>query len=60
MRVDPQDREDAGFLLRQAPMDANGLSRLLERARVPEIPEIREAFEQNARWLQSLLGSAGA
>jgi len=55
MRVDPQDREDIGFLLGHTRIDEQRLDSLVNRASVPEIPEIREAFEQNLLWLKKTL-----
>jgi len=56
MRVDPQDREDITFLLEQEAMDISSLDRLMISARVPEISEIKEAFEENSGWLRDLIG----
>lgn len=54
MRVDPQDRDDIRFLLQHAALDTDKLSLLLTSARVPPIPEIQQAFEQNAAWIRTL------
>ena len=55
MRVDPQDRSDIGFLLKTAHLDAGTLDTLTRNARIPDIPEIQEAFESNRSWLHELL-----
>lgn len=52
MRVDPQDRMDIDFLMCHSELDACGLERLLGDARIPEITEIRQAFDANAAWLR--------
>lgn len=56
MRVDPQDREDIAFLLRQQPFTLEGVGEILAAARVPKIPEIQAAFEQNSEWLKQRIG----
>lgn len=53
MRVDPQDREDIEFLLRQPEVDADFLDSVIAKAVLPDIPEIREAFRENFEWLQN-------
>ena len=55
MRVDPQDREDIEFLLLHAGLNSNSMEELLESARIPDIPEIYEAYRQNRAWLQELV-----
>lgn len=50
MRVDPQDRDDIRFLMERMPGVPIGL--FLSRARIPDIPEIRDAFDQNCQWLR--------
>jgi hypothetical protein len=55
MRIDPQDRADIQFLLQQVTLDPEKLERLLADARIPQIPEIQAAFEQNATWLRHLV-----
>lgn len=52
MRVDPQDRADIRFLVEQSAMDSAGLERLAVSARIPDLPEIRDAFERNLEWLE--------
>lgn len=54
MRIDPQDREDVGFLLRQDGVTSAGLERALASARVPDVPEIKEAFAANREWLKEV------
>lgn len=58
MRVDPQDRSDIMFLLTQTNLNLGALDILLQNARIPEIPEIREAFEANGRWLRKQLADS--
>ena len=53
MRVDPQDREDMLFLLQQPDLDRESAEAAINGAVVPDIPEIREAFQSNATWLRS-------
>ena len=55
MRVDPQDRSDIQFLLQQVSLDPEPLEQLLNSARIPEIHEIRDAFQQNGTWLRQLV-----
>ena len=55
MRVDPQDRSDVKFLLAQTNLNPGAMDVLLQKARIPEIPEIQEAFEANSRWLRNQL-----
>lgn len=51
MRVDPQDRSDIEFLLKQNDAQLSVLEKMLPHAKVPEIPELREAYEANRQWL---------
>jgi len=51
MRVDPQDREDIEFLLKQNDFDVGRFSALIAQAVIPPVPEINDAFEKNLRWL---------
>jgi hypothetical protein len=51
MRVDPQDRDDLLFLFHQQDWNHAGLEGVLAAARVPNIQEIKEAFELNCQWL---------
>lgn len=55
MRIDPQDREDIRFLMRQPDVSAEILLVALERAVVPPVVEIEEAFEENRRWVLELV-----
>jgi hypothetical protein len=54
MRVDPQDREDIKFLIRQSDFATTGFSECLLEAICPDIPEIQDAFKKNSAWLRSL------
>jgi hypothetical protein len=56
MRVDPQDRDDLRFLLQQLDQDRGGLDAVFAEARIPDIPEIRGAFEENSIWIGRILG----
>lgn len=56
MRIDPQDRSDIRFLLGRQSIDKETLRQLLAVARVPQIPEISEAFSENSRWLEKEIG----
>lgn len=56
MRVDPQDRDDLRFLLQQPDWNHSGLEAVLETARIPDVPEIRKAFEENSIWVGRILG----
>lgn len=58
MRVDPQDRDDILFLVQQQDFNPKRLSQLLEDAVIPDIHELRDAFEQNLIWLQKTLAKA--
>ena len=58
MRIDPQDRSDIEFLLAQTNLNPGALGILLENARIPEIPEIQEAFEANSSWLRKQLAGS--
>lgn len=55
MRVDPQDRQDIRFLLHHLPLPPSTLRLALETARIPEIPEIQQAFAENRAWLLGLI-----
>jgi hypothetical protein len=52
MRIDPQDRSDIEFLREQRGFDGKRLSDLIDVARVPDIPEIRDAFEYHKKALK--------
>jgi hypothetical protein len=54
MRVDPQDREDIQFLLRQADFSWAGFELCLQQARCPRVPEIQDAFKKNAEWIRRI------
>jgi len=51
MRVDPQDREDITFLIGQTDLSKERLREALDAAVIPEVSEIKEAFERNKTWL---------
>jgi hypothetical protein len=51
MRVDPQDREDIDFLLRQPDLDRKRLKTAVDCAVIPPVPEIEAAFQRNKEWL---------
>ncbi len=55
MRVDPQDREDILFLSNQHDFDRVEFKQCIEHAVIPEVPEIIEAFRENAKWLEGTL-----
>jgi hypothetical protein len=57
MRVDPQDRDDLRFLVRQSDSQPAMLTGIFRDARVPAVPEIRDAFEHNRLWLLAEFGS---
>lgn len=52
MRIDPQDRSDLQFLISQLTSNIH-LTTLFQTARIPNIPEIRDAFEQNRLWIET-------
>jgi hypothetical protein len=54
MRIDPQDRSDIEFLLQQTSLGAAQLDNLIASARVPDIPEILDAFHSNCDWLRRI------
>jgi hypothetical protein len=54
MRVDPDDRNDIEFLLRQSDLTPEALRSSLARAVIPPVPEIAEAFARNRAWLLTL------
>lgn len=56
MRVDPEDREDIRFLTGQADCRTDALRASLERAIIPPVAEIRDAFEKNRAWLRQTFG----
>lgn len=56
MRIDPEDREDIGFLLSQGDLSKEALQLALAAAVVPNVKEIREAFVKNREWLRTQHG----
>ena len=53
MRIDPQDRSDMVFLLENGNFTGPArLDELFDKAKIPQIPEIQEAFHANADWLR--------
>ena len=54
MRVDPQDRSDIEFLLKQDDVQLSVLEEMLPHAQVPDIPELQEAYETNRKWLREM------
>jgi len=57
MRVDPQDRADIEFLLGQRDCNHTILHEKLAKAKLPPIEEIKDAFENNLKWLESRMNS---
>jgi hypothetical protein len=57
MRVDPQDREDILFLMKQADFSPDKMQSVLMEAVVPSVVEIRDAFDTNLTWLLSHLAN---
>lgn len=51
MRIDPQDRADMEFLLKQPDCNADELAAALDIAIVPPVAEIEEAYAGNRQWL---------
>ena len=58
MRVDPQDRNDILFLVRQSDCDRRVLNAAFDRAQIPEIEEIVQAYQENLRWLREVLAKS--
>jgi hypothetical protein len=54
MRIDPQDRSDLTFLFAKSHLEKDGLEELFLSARIPEVPEILEAFQYNSEFLRTL------
>lgn len=54
MRVDPQDREDIRFLMRQDDFSWIKFESHLKEAVCPDVPEIRNAFDKNTKWIRKL------
>lgn len=57
MRVDPQDRSDIQFLLSHWKPKTESIDSLLRSARVPQIPEIEDAYAENSTWLRNLVSN---
>jgi hypothetical protein len=45
MRVDPQDLDDARFIIRESGLTSNDIRSLVARARIPDSAELREQFQ---------------
>lgn len=56
MRDDPQDRHDALFIVERRGWRGDDIESLLERARVPDIPELEEQFALASEKLLRALG----
>ncbi len=54
MRVDPQDRDDILFLIKQPDVSIENVREALDRAVVPPIAELEEAFRENKTWLRKI------
>lgn len=52
MRVDPQDREDMQFLMRQDDFSWAEFSECMKDALCPNVPEIEDAFKKNSEWIK--------
>ena len=46
MRDDPQDQQDAWFIIQSASLSMAEVQRAIQDARVPNVPELAEQFEQ--------------
>jgi hypothetical protein len=51
MRIDPQDRADLNYLFHQLGADTSSLSGYLDNAMIPDLEEIKDAFQQNRIWV---------
>lgn len=51
MRIDPQDREDILFLLRQPDIRLDQVFAALDGPVIPPVQEIKDAFRDNRQWL---------
>ncbi|NJM39013.1 MAG: hypothetical protein HC845_14780 [Akkermansiaceae bacterium] len=51
MRIDPQDRSDLAYLFSQLGKELPLLQAHMEQAVIPDIAEIREAFQNNRQWI---------
>ena len=55
MRDDPQDQQDAWFILQSASLSMEDVQRAVQEARVPNVPELEEQFERaSARLMKRL------
>ena len=52
---DSQDMEDITFLVRQNDFTAAGLEAAFESVRMPDVPELREAFQQALPLVRDIL-----
>lgn len=59
MRIDPQDREDIEFLLRQKDCSVAVLHESLDQAQIPPVTEIEDAFVANREWLLTCIEKIG-
>jgi hypothetical protein len=50
MRVDPEDRKDIRLLAAREPPDLTSWEHVFREAQVPDLEEIREAFDLNREW----------
>ena len=55
MRVNPIDRADIEFLLKQDDLNFPELEQKLQSAVIPNIEELKEAFESNLLWLNQTI-----
>ncbi|MFM7181435.1 MAG: DUF6036 family nucleotidyltransferase [Verrucomicrobiales bacterium] len=55
MRIDPHDRSDILFLLKQTPISAAEFESVCNAARIPDIEEIHVAFEDSRKWIREKL-----
>ena len=55
MRVDPIDRGDIEFLLKQDGLDFPELEQKLKSAVIPNIEELKQAFKSNFLWLNQTI-----
>jgi hypothetical protein len=58
MRIDPQDRSDIRFLLTHSNINPEKLEDFLKAANIPDIAEIKQAFQSNSQWLQAVLAAS--
>jgi hypothetical protein len=58
MRDDPIDRVDADFIFQRSGLSRSQVQQILARARVPDVTEIREAFEQSSKRLLAQIGES--